>query len=161
MANAPLREGSGANADDDPHARGTAKLRALGENGRRVLENGRAEERRRHPYECERGNGRVINRKSGAAENGRRLRALVFAGLDDRDGAFVMRLGGVGVEVFVEAWRGGEREGEEKRGERAKSHSDMARLHLDGDAPLRHGRECRMFVSRVQTLVWRRARGLG
>ena len=100
--------------DYDRFVRNRRRDEALGERGRRVLEDAGAEERRRHPDGSERRNFLKNNCRLRRDQDGRRIRLLVFAGGDQRDCTLVIRRTGVGMKPRVQLRRSGEREREEK-----------------------------------------------
>ena len=79
-----------------------------------MLENARAEKRRRHPDGSERRNVLKNNRRLRCDKDRRCVRLLRFTGRDERDRALVIRSPGIGMKPCVQLRRSREREGEEK-----------------------------------------------
>ena len=75
---------------------------ALGEGGRRVLEDARVEKWRWDPNGSERRNFFETDGGLWTDEDGRGIGVLVLAGRDERDSAFVVRRAGIGVETNVQ-----------------------------------------------------------
>ena len=75
---------------------------ALGERGRRVLEDGSTEERRCHPDGNECRNLLKDGRRLWGDKDGRRISLLVLAGRDQRDGALMIGRGRVRVEAGMQ-----------------------------------------------------------
>ena len=84
---------------------------ALGEGGRRVLEDARAEKWRWDPDGSERRNFFETDGRLRGDENRRCIRLFIIAGRDERDSAFVVRRAGIGVETNVQLRGSHEREG--------------------------------------------------
>ena len=87
---------------------------ALGEGGRRVLEDARAEKWRWDPDGSERRNFFETDGRLRGDEDGRGIRLFILAARDERDSAFVVRRAGIGVETGVQLRGSREREGAEE-----------------------------------------------
>ena len=98
---------------------------ALGERGRRVLENAGAEERRHHPDGSERRNFLKPKRRLRRDHDGRGIGLLVFAGSDERHRALVIRRTSVGMQPLVELRRSSQREREEKGRKQSACDKDL------------------------------------
>ena len=87
---------------------------ALGERGRRVLEDGSAQKRRRHADGRERGNSLEDGRERGGDEDRRCGGLLGFTRRDERDRALVPGRAGIRVQARMQLRGDGEREREEE-----------------------------------------------
>ena len=102
-----------------------AKLRALGENRRRVFERARAEKQGRDRDRLQHRNGRKQRRRFRASGCERRI-AGFDPGLDDRDRALMLRMRGIGVQMLVQRRSGAEDKREQKRAQRRESDGSAA-----------------------------------
>jgi hypothetical protein len=121
----------------DRSVRNRRRDEALGERGRRVLEDAGAEEGRRDPDRCECRNFPEDDCGLRRAEDRWRVSLLVLPGGDQGDGALVIRRTCVGVEPCVQLRQSRETQGEDQ-GRKQTSGDDgtefFAAAHVDRDS---------------------------